>query len=259
MVRIYSYSQEKGGAAKMKKEKISVIIPMYNEKNIKSNLREVLKVLDKNLAGYAFEVIVVDDGSRVDCISEARRVKSRKIRVIGYKKNMGKGHALKHGFQFCGGDYIAFMDADLELPPYQLRNFIEEMKKSKADIIIGSKRFKESQVYYPLTRRLMSWTFQMITRILFGLNVRDTQVGMKLFRHEVLKRVLPKMLVKRYAFDVELLVLAHKLGYKIGEIPIRLDFKFSSGIKKRDIINMVIDVAAIFYRLRILKYYDKKT
>ena len=241
----------------MKKEKISVIMPMYNERNIRSNLKEVLKTLDKTLKGYNYEIIVVDDGSRIDCIPEAKKVKSRKIKVVGYKKNMGKGYALRYGFHFCKGDYIAFMDADLELPPYQIKNFIDAMKKNRVDIVIGSKRFKESQVFYPFTRRLMSWTFQLIIRILFGLNVRDTQVGMKLFRHDALKRVFPKMLVKKYAFDVELLVLAYKEGYDIKEIPVRLDYKFGTGIRKRDVINMLMDTAAIFYRLRILKHYDK--
>ncbi len=238
------------------REKISVIMPMYNEKRIKSNLREVLKAFNKTLKGYDYEIIVVDDGSRVDCTGEARRVKSKQVRVVGYKKNMGKGYALKYGFQYCTGKYVVFMDADLELPPYQIKNFIDAMKKGRVDVVIGSKRFKESQVYYPFTRRLMSLTFQIIVRILFGLNVRDTQVGMKMFRHEVLRRVFPKMLVKKYAFDVELLVLAHKAGYKIKEIPIRLDYKFGSGIRKRDVINMLLDIAAIFYRLKILKYYD---
>jgi len=242
----------------MKREKISVIMPMYNEKNIKRNIREVMKVMD-NIEGYEYEIIVVDDGSKkFDSFGEAKKIKSKRVKIVGYEKNMGKGHALKYGFSHSSGEYVVFIDSDLDLPPYQISNFIDALNEYKVDVVIGSKRLIGAEVHYPITRRLMSWVFQMMIRILFGLKVRDTQVGMKMFRREVLKKVFPKMLVKRYAFDVELLVNANRLKYKIKEIPVRLDYHFSSGIKKRDVINMMIDTAAIFYRLRILKYYDRK-
>ena len=100
-----------------------------------------------------------------------------------------------------------------------------------------------------------------ITKLLFNLNVNDTQVGTKLFRREVLEKVFPRILVKRWAFDLELLVNANKLGYKITEAPIDLNFKkFDSNINKRmidTIQNMFIDTCAIFYRDKILKYYDR--
>ncbi len=241
------------------KEKISILLPMYNKKNMKENIQEIMKVMNKiKDYDYDYEIIAIDDGStKFSSYSEAKKVKSKKVKVIGYKNNMGKGHALKYGFNEVTGDYVIFMDADLELPPHQIKNFMEALKKHKVDVVIGSKRLRGAEVHYPPTRRLMSWVFQMIIRILFGLNVRDTQVGMKLFKYKVLKKVFPKILVKRWAFDVEVLVNANKLGYKIKEIPVRLDFKFSSGIKKRDVINMLLDTAAIFYRLKIIKHYDK--
>jgi len=238
------------------KDLISVIIPMYNEENIRKNIIEVIKHLNELPCDY--EIIIVDDGSKINCIEEAKKIKNDKIKVEGYSRNKGKGNALKYGFRFCKGNYIAFMDADLELPPHQIKDFYEKITDEKIDSVIGSKRLAKSQVHYPLMRRIMSFVFQMITTILFGLKVRDTQVGMKMFRREVLDYAFPKMLVKKYAFDVELLVLANKAGYEIREIPIRLDYRFSSTIRKRDIINMLIDLAAIFYRLKIIRYYDKK-
>jgi hypothetical protein len=94
--------------------------------------------------------------------------------------------------------------------------------------------------------------------ILFHLNVRDTQVGIKLFKREVLNKVMPKILVKKFAYDIEILSLAKKYKYKIVEAPIVLNYKFGSTIKLKSIITMLIDTLAVFYRLKILKYYDKQ-
>jgi hypothetical protein len=104
----------------------------------------------------------------------------------------------------------------------------------------------------------MSEVYYLLTRLFFRLPVRDTQTGIKLFRREVLDEVFPRLLVKQYAFDLELLVNARRRNYKIVEAPVRLDFQGKFGrIGLRDIWNMLVDTAAIFYRLHILKYYDQ--
>ena len=94
-------------------------------------------------------------------------------------------------------------------------------------------------------------------RLLFGLPLRDTQTGLKLFRAEVLRRVFPRILAKRYAFDVEVLVNAHRLGYKIVDAPVTLQFTRSSGrVALGDVWTVFLDTLAIFYRARLIKYYD---
>ena len=123
--------------------------------------------------------------------------------------------------------------------------------------MIGSKRDPESKVDYPLTRRALSWCYQLMIKLLFNLNVRDTQAGLKLFKRDVLEDILPRVLVKRYAFDLELLVNANHRGYKIVEAPVEINFHFTSGINILDIWHIFVDTMAIFYRLRILKYYDR--
>ena len=221
-----------------KKIKLSVIIPMYNEKNICNNLKEAIEIFDKFNRSY--EIIAVDDGSTNNCFSEAKKVNSDKIQVVGYKKNKGKGNALKYGFKYTKGDYIAFVDADFEINPKQLRNFIKIIEEKNAGAVIGSKRHPKSRVYYPLMRRFMSRIYQGIIRILFNLKVRETQVGLKLFKSEVLKQVFPKIIVKRFAFDLEVLVNANLLGYKIVEAPIELKYKFGSTIKLRSIFYILL-------------------
>ena len=109
---------------------------------------------------------------------------------------------------------------------------------------------------------MLSWVYQKFTKLLFGLDVTDTQVGMKIYKRRVLEDVLPRLLVKQFAFDIEILAVAHHLGYRrIFEAPVEINL-FSSkssivwGKMFRIIFNMLNDTFAVFYRLRILHYYD---
>jgi hypothetical protein len=133
------------------------------------------------------------------------------------------------------------------------------MKESDCDIVVGSKRHPDSRVSYPPLRRLQSVLYQLLIRILFDVSVRDTQTGLKLLRRPVLAQVLPLLAVKRFAFDLELLVVAQHVGYRrIVEAPVELNFKFESTISPSAVFNILWDTAAIFYRLRILRYYDRR-
>ena len=129
-----------------------------------------------------------------------------------------------------------------------------------ADFVIGSKRHPASKVNYPLKRKLYSWVYHRMIKIFFGLNVTDTQAGLKFLRRKVAKDVVPRALVKQYAFDLEMLLIAHQLGYRrVFEAPVELDFNaVGSGINFKTIRKMIIDTLAVFYRARILNYYRKK-
>ena len=230
-------------------------MPMYNSKDIISNLNAAINSLDKVTKNY--EIVLVDDGSSTNCFNEAKKIKNKKIKVVGYKKNNGKGYAIKYGFRFTNGDYIAFVDSGRDLDPKQLNDFLRIIEKNKIDIVIGSKRHLDSKVYYPLIRRFMSRTYQTINKILFNLNVKDTQVGIKLFKRKVLEKIMSKIAIKRFAFDLELLVLAKKYNFKMVEAPIIMRYKFGSSINPKSVFLILWDTAAIFYRLKIMRYYDK--
>lgn len=239
---------------------LSVVIPAYKqEKTIVEDLKRIDKVLDK--IRYDYEIVVVIDGKVDKTFRNAKKVKSRKIKVIGYERNHGKGHAVRYGMARTKGNIIAFVDAGMDLDPNGLSMLLEHFEWYKADIIIGSKRHPVSQVDYPWQRRILSLSYQLLVRILFGLNVRDTQVGMKFFRRKVLEKVLPRLLVKTYAFDIEILAVARKLGYeRIFEAPVRLKWDQEKSIISkslwRTLYSMLWDTAAVFYRLKILRYYD---
>ncbi|MFH1398674.1 MAG: glycosyltransferase family 2 protein [Candidatus Woesearchaeota archaeon] len=235
--------------------KLSVIVPVYNDGEfIYRNVHECVKELQKY--GSNFEIIVVDDGSTDNTLEEAKLVKSPYVKVVGYPTNSGKGYAIKYGAQFVTGTAVTFLDGDLDLPPRNLQRFFPYLEK--ADIVIGSKRHPKSKVKYPLKRKILSFGYYTLVKLLFGLGVSDTQTGMKLMTKEFMDRVLPKVLVKRYAFDLELLVVGKKYGFKFAEAPVDLNQHYTnSKINLKAIKNIFIDTMAIAYRMYWLGYYDK--
>ena len=235
-----------------------MILPAYNEGLcIGRTLLGVRDTLDSS--GIEYEVILVNDGSTDDTFAQAiaEAGESTKVKVLGYHDNQGKGHAVKYGFEHSRGDLVMFLDADSDLPPRQMPLLLESMADGGVDVVVGSKLHPCSEVVYPLTRRICSRAYQSFVRILFGLRVSDTQTGIKLFRREVLSAIFPKVLVKRYAFDLELLVNAQRLGYRIAGVPVLVQYNFSSRISLSDISRIFLDTLAIFYRLRLLHYYDR--
>jgi hypothetical protein len=156
------------------------------------------------------------------------------------------------------GEIVGFIDAGMDLDPRGIGVLVAQLLAHGADIVIGSKRHPASRVQYPPLRRLYSWGYQVLVRVLFGLRVKDTQVGLKLFRREVVARVLPLLLVKRFAFDIEFLAVAHALGFRrIEEGPVELTHRFNSTIHLGSVWNMLWDTAAVFYRLRLMRYYQR--
>lgn len=239
---------------------LSLIIPVYHqEKTIRKQLQNILGELA--LLSVQSEVIVVVDGMDDRSYEEAKKVRSPKVVVTGYKTNHGKGYAVRFGMGKSHGDIIGFLDAGGDLSEMGLSMMLEHFKWYNADIIVGSKRHPVSKVMYPFTRKVLSWGYQQLVRLLFGINVRDTQVGMKLYRRNVLEDVLPRLVVKEFAFDIEILAVSQHLGYtRIYEAPVELDFTGASSITSLSvwqiILNMLWDTFAVFYRLRLLHYYD---
>jgi len=242
-----------------KNSRISVIMPAYNEAgHIKYAIEETTHTFKE--LGWDFEIIVVDDGSTDNTLELAREIAKSygNIIVKQNRVNHGKGRALKFGFRFATGNFVVFLDADMDLHPAQISAFFDIMELDKADVVIGSKRHPNSVLNYPLQRKVISSFYFFLVKLLFGLPIRDTQTGLKLFKYEVLERVFPKILVKHFAFDLEILVNAHHLGYKIAEAPVVLESQRPMGrIGFKAIYTTWIDTLAIWYRMYILRYYDR--
>lgn len=242
-------------------KKFSLVIPVYRQEPvIRRDIEDTLTELKR--LNIEFEIIPVIDGFFDKSFEEAKKVRDPRVHVVGYPTNHGKGYAVRYGFSKATGDVVGFKDAGPDLKPAALPLMLTQFEFENADIVIGSKRHPDSKIEYPFVRRVLSWVYQKFTGLLFGLNVTDTQVGMKLYRRNVLEDVLPRLLVKQFAFDIEILAVAYHLGYrKIYESPVQINlFSAKSSISPERLIkiiaNMVKDTLAVFYRLRIRKYYD---
>ncbi|OQA22793.1 MAG: putative glycosyltransferase CsbB [Actinobacteria bacterium ADurb.Bin346] len=238
--------------------KFSILIPAFNEESIiVRTVQETIKVLEDFSPDY--EIIIINDGSTDNTASEVADFignNSKKVRLEGYFPNQGKGYALKYGTGLAGGKYVLFMDADLDLHPSLIIKMYKIMEKSSADIVIGSKMHKQSRLNYPLYRRFLSSSYYFIIKVLFRLPIKDTQTGIKLFRNEVLKKCMSKVTIKKYAYDLELLLIASRNNYRIFEAPVQLKAKRDKGrIRLKDAATVFTDTMRVFCRLYFSRRY----
>jgi dolichol-phosphate mannosyltransferase len=238
---------------------LSVVMPAFNEGGkIRKNVSESCAAFKE--LGIPFEIVVVNDGSSDNTEEEIKIAcdENPEVKLVSYYANGGKGNALKAGFKATEGNIVTFVDADLELHPRQLKRFFDEMKRHNADIVIGSKRHPESIIDYPAKRWILSRGYNLFIRAIFGLKLTDTQPGLKLFRREVLEKELPKVFVKRWAFDLELLVNSDMDGFKIVEAPLELHYTRENGgrIGLKDVFHIFHDTLSIYSRMRKAKPVD---
>jgi len=239
---------------------ISFIIPTYKQEKIIlediKNLQESLNKLSTN-----YEIIVVADGFFNSVSKIVKNIKDKRVKVVGYEKNQGKGFAVKFGMLLASGDIVGFIDAGLDIDPDEILSMIEIMQKENADIVIGSKLHPNSKVNYPIFRKILSGGYRFVTHSLFGFSVKDTQVGLKIFRKKVANDIFSRLTIKRFAFDVEVLAIANSLGYsKIYDAPIKVNFKHNTinYLNSLKIVFwMLIDTMKIFYRFRISNAYGR--
>lgn len=244
-------------------ELLSVIIPVYKQgKTIKEDLKGIISVLEKT--HYNFEIIAVIDGTSLDdSYARIKKIKHPKLQVYGYKTNKGKGQAIRFGARKAKGDIITFIDSGMDIDPTGIEMLLQHMKWYNADIILGSKLHPASIVEnYSTQRKTLTYGYYFLVKILFGLKVRDTQTGLKAYKREVWKKIADKLVVKTFAFDVEILAVANKLGYtKIYDAPVHVKWNknnssLNTGLIKKILLEFVLDTGAIWYRMKILKYYD---
>jgi glycosyltransferase involved in cell wall biosynthesis len=235
---------------------VSIVVPYYNPGNrLRTTVEDMVRVLDAS--GMTFEIIAVSDGSTDGSPFTLEGFPESVVRRVTFAKNVGKGHALRAGLAMGRGRYLGFIDADGDISPELLAPFVSIMQSEQPDIIIGSKRHPESSVHYPPLRRLYSWGYQHLIALLFRLHIKDTQVGIKLVDREVIADVLPLLRESRFALDLELLVLARRLGYThIVEAPVGIRERFGSTISLKAVWLLLVDTIALFIRYSVRHDYD---
>lgn len=247
--------------AKQKEHFVSLIIPIYRqEKSIVADLRRIKRVLDK--IRYDYEIIVIVDGRVDKTLDNIRKVSLPKVISQSYLKNQGKAYAIRMGMKKAQGDYVMFLDSGMEIDPNGISMLLEHMQWYDADVIVGSKRHMASQVEYSTSRKILSYGYYILVKTLFGIRVKDTQAGIKIFRHTVLKKILPYLVEKKFAGDLEMLIAADALGFtRIYEAPIKLNYTLgtlTNAATFHSIIGILQDTLAIFYRKNIIGHYRKR-
>ena len=206
---------------------ISVIIPAYNEeKRIAFTLEKSIDFLQQR--SWQYELLPVDDGSRdatVERIAEVAREFSQ-VRCVLNGQNRGKGYSIRHGLQEAQGNFIGFMDADYKTDIAALDHAME-LLESGACGVIGDRTLGKSEIARErkMYREMGSIVFRRGLQMLMGLRgYDDTQCGFKFFRAEVMRDLFNRQKVEGYMFDVEILLLASKLGYALERIPVKWTF-----------------------------------
>jgi glycosyltransferase involved in cell wall biosynthesis len=234
------------------KNRISIVMPAYNEAD---SIERGVAYVSRQFEALSrdFEIIVVDDGSKDETRKVIEEFTDKKVKLVGYDRNQGKGHAVKIGLYNATGQFAFLIDSDSEIRAKDLAHYVNAL--GSADFVVGSKRHPDSTVRTPAGRRFLSLGFNVLERLLTGVKATDTQSGLKAARSTALYQVLPLLSVKRYAFDAELLAVASLFNYRIKELPVSIDLKAT--FSARQVFRMFIDLLGIAYRLRIRHWYQK--
>jgi len=230
---------------------LSIIIPAYNEE------KRIGETLDDYLGFYTqdVEVIVVLNGCQDRTLDEIKKRKDRFSQILRYieiKEAIGKGAAVKIGFEAAKGDLIGFVDADNATSPTEFDKIVQTIDGT--DACIASRLKKGSQVINrTVMRKIVSLGFVAIVKLLFGMPFADTQCGAKIFKKNVIKEVIPFLTTTNMAFDVELLYIILKKGYKIKELPSVWIEKSSSALLGSP-FKLVVNGVKVFFTLLHIRF-----
>jgi len=217
--------------------KASVILPVFNKAAV---LPQVLENLERILLEYSFQwkFIIVNDGSS-DGFEQLKLSKSI-YQVCNLEKNGGKGGAIKEGLKHCtSSNFVILFDADLDIDPECLPRMIDTIVNGRCDIAITSKLHPESNVNYPWIRKILSYGYYFFVKTLFGLNVKDTQTGAKIFNNDSIGCMQDNQ-QEGFVFDLESLIRAKKRRLRVEQYPVTINMIDNSTVGVEDIIKMIV-------------------
>lgn len=238
---------------------LSVIVPIYNEeKNIQKNIQNFDNFLIRQ--NFEYEIIAVDDGSKDNTLERLKELKKNMptLKIITYKKNQGKGYAVKKGMLNSKGNYALFLDADGATAIDHLKNVWPKFNEGCEVVIAsrnaldnpGSKIIKKQAIWKQLFGRWGNRLIQLLTKI----NIYDTQCGFKAFTKNATREIIPKINIKRWMFDVEILIIAKNLNKKIGIIPIKWQGADFSRVGVKGYFISLYEIIKIKFNIIFKKY-----
>jgi dolichyl-phosphate beta-glucosyltransferase len=229
-------------------ESISIVIPAYNEEG---RILPTLRMIDDYLRNKdrTYEIIVVDDASsdKTSEIVSAVAAEKGSIRLLLGSANRGKGFSVRRGILEASGDLILMSDADLSTPIEEVEKFFPWIERGY-DVVIGSRALKESDIIQkqPWYRQLMGKVFNLLVRTIVRGGLHDTQCGFKMFRSRPAKKIFASLKTEGFAFDVEALLRAKKIGCRIKEVPVKWINSPQSKVRiVRDSLRMFLDLLCI--------------
>lgn len=235
--------------------KLSLVIPMYNEKSIIEETAKTLSAyMETNFDSY--EILFSNDGSSDGCDQLVRALGLPNVRVVGYEQNRGKGYAVRHGILQAVGDWIMFTDADLAYGTDVIKRFAEcaetVAREKDAALIIGSRNLgKDGYEGYTPIRKLMSKIYIRVLCLAGGFRLSDSQCGCKAFRGDAARDIFNRCEVNGFAFDFEAILWANKLSYSIEELPVKVINHRESKVRiVRDTIRMLRDLRQMRKRIK---------
>ncbi len=214
-------------------KRISLIIPAYNEeKRITKTAKAYYAYLQKNFPDFELIIVCNNCSDNTPEIVQRLSKKLEKLKYLNFSYYTGKGGAVVEGFKKAHYELVGFVDADNSTTPEEFDKLVRAIEKDGVDCAFGSRALRESVliIKQPFHRRLSGRMFSIIVRLLFGLGVKDTQCGAKLFKKYAIKKILPELRIKGFAFDVEILWKLKKHGFTYKEIPIAWKNDFESKV-----------------------------
>lgn len=199
---------------------LSIIIPAFNEE---IRIVPTIGAIAAHVCdlGFPWELLVSDDGSKDQTVQLVEDLGLVNLHVLKAPKNEGKGSAVRRGMLAARGKYALFDDADNSTPIEELGKLLQKVGNEGYDIAVGSRAAEGAQeTKRSLPRRILSGGLRWIVRNIFRIGVRDTQCGFKLYTREAARRLHSAQTIQGFSFDLEILYLASKLGYKVAEVPV---------------------------------------
>lgn len=240
--------------------KVTVCIPMYNESSIAAQCARSLYSACAGFSagtGDSYEVIFCDDGSSDSCADIVRREAAElgdlvDIRVVGYAQNRGKGSAVRTAFAASSGDVVLYTDCDLAYGTDVIGKAVETMKVSGTDVLIGSRNVSaDGYEGYTFLRKLASKTYIAVLNLFAGFSLSDSQCGFKVFRGDAGRRIFQNCATDGFAFDIEALMIAGRMGYSISEMAVKvINHRESKVHVFRDTFRMLGDLRRIRKRVK---------
>jgi glycosyltransferase involved in cell wall biosynthesis len=222
-------------------EKVTVIIPIYNEERRLENAINRIKKAGASM-GLDIHVLIVEDGSEDNSRIVCEKLIDKEVRLISNPKRVGRGKSINDAIRSVETDIIVFMDVDLSTNLEDLPSLIREIEKGAA-IATGSRLLPNSRVMRDFTRDFFSKSYNLLVRLLTGSNIQDHQCGFKAFSREKIMQILDEVEDNHWFWDTELLVRAQRKGMKISEIPVEW-----KGTKESK-VNLIHDVIDMGYKL----------